>query len=83
MKPISINDTNYSLHNTDNFKKTLDYNSNEILSKYSDLLTEYLKFFFEKDSTSDCNVAGDNGQDILGQVYDAHFNIIDKWHSYS
>ena len=47
MKPISINDTNYSLHNTDNFKKTLDYNSNEILSKYSDLLTEYLKFFFE------------------------------------
>ena len=43
MKPISINDTNYSLHNTDNFKKTLDYSSNEILSKYSDLLTEYLK----------------------------------------
>jgi len=36
-----------------------------------------LKFLFEKDSTSDCNVAGENGQDILGQVYDAHFNIID------
>jgi hypothetical protein len=55
MKPISINDTNYSLHNTDNFKKTLDYNSNEILSKYSDLLTEYLKFFFENNKIKNPN----------------------------
>ena len=47
MKPTSINDTNYSLHNTDNFKKTLDYSSSEILIKYIELLTEYLKYFFE------------------------------------
>ena len=47
MKPISINDTNYSLHNTDNFKKTLDYSSSEILIRYIELLTEYLKYFFE------------------------------------
>lgn len=39
--------------------------------------TADLKFFFDKDSTSDCNVAGENGQDILGQVYDARFNIVD------
>lgn len=39
--------------------------------------TADLEFLFDKDSTNDCNVAGENGQDILGQVHDAHFDIVD------
>jgi len=35
----------------------------------------YLKFNFEPNSSTDCNVAGDNGQDILNKVNDAQFII--------
>jgi hypothetical protein len=55
MKPTSINDTNYSLHNTDNFKQLLDYNPSEILTKYNELLTEYLNYFIENNKIKNPN----------------------------
>jgi hypothetical protein len=55
MKPTSINDTNYSLHNTDNFKQTLDCNSCEILTKYNELLHEYLNYFVENNKIKNPN----------------------------
>jgi hypothetical protein len=39
--PLNI-DTNYSLYNIDNFKKSLDVNTSVILNKYKDYLFEYL-----------------------------------------
>jgi hypothetical protein len=55
MKPTSINDTNYSLHNTDNFKQILDYNPTEILTKYNELLNEYLNYFIENNKIKNPN----------------------------
>ena len=37
----------YSLHNIDNFNKTLDMNVNYIIDKYSKIIIEYLKFIYE------------------------------------
>lgn len=36
-----------------------------------------LKFVFEEGSTTDCNVAGPGGKDILDKVYDAHFEVVE------
>lgn len=55
MKPSSLNDTNYSLHNTDNFKQLLDYNPTEILIKYNELITEYLNYFVENNKIKNPN----------------------------
>lgn len=55
MKPTSINDTNYSLHNTDNFKQLLHYNPSEILIKYNELLNEYLNYFIENNKIKNPN----------------------------
>ena len=55
MKPSSLNDTNYSLHNTDNFKQLLDYNPTEILIKYNALITEYLNYFVENNKIKNKN----------------------------
>jgi len=37
----------YSLHDTENFNKELTVTPNEVMVKYSDLLTEYTKFIIE------------------------------------
>lgn len=37
----------YSLHNVNNFNKTLDTTVNDIINKYSELVIEYLKFIYE------------------------------------
>ena len=55
MKHSPINDANFALHNTDNFKKSLDYGSSEILMKYNDLITEYLNYFFENNKIKNTN----------------------------
>ena len=47
--------SNYSLHNTDNFKQILDYNPNEILTKYNELLNEYLNYFIENNKIKNPN----------------------------
>ena len=48
MKNIILNKDNvYSLHNTDNFKTELHITVNEITTKYSNLVIEYLKFITE------------------------------------
>lgn len=52
---MPINDANYALHNIDNFKKSLDYSSSEILAKYIDLVTEYLNYFFENNKIKNTN----------------------------
>ena len=40
-------ESNFSLHNLDNYYNNFNYTSNEILKKYIEFVTEYLKFFFE------------------------------------
>jgi hypothetical protein len=37
----------YSLHNVDNFNKTLDISVNDVVKKYTELVIEYLKFIYE------------------------------------
>jgi hypothetical protein len=37
----------YSLHNVDNFNKSLDISVNDVISKYTNLIIEYLKFIYE------------------------------------
>jgi len=41
------NSNQYSLHNIDYFKKTLDISIQEIVSKYSELVNDYLKIILE------------------------------------
>ena len=43
----SNKETNYSLHDTDNYKKEFEPSSSEIVVTISSLVTEYLKFIFE------------------------------------
>ena len=37
----------YSLHNVDNFNKSLDKNVSDVMNKYTELIIEYLKFIYE------------------------------------
>lgn len=48
MKSTIINkESNYSLHNLENYKKELNADVNEIIQKYFNLLVEYYKFIIE------------------------------------
>ena len=48
MKSTNTNkETNYSLHNLENYKKELNADVNEIMQKYFNLLVEYYKFIIE------------------------------------
>jgi hypothetical protein len=47
MKTISKKETNYSLHNNENYKKELDYEVGEIREKITELLIDYFKFIIE------------------------------------
>ena len=48
MSQITTNkETNFSLHNVDNYKKELESTTLEIADKLSYLILEYLKFIFE------------------------------------
>lgn len=47
MKTQINTENTYSLHNVDNFNKTLDTNVNDIMDKYTELIIEYLKFIYE------------------------------------
>jgi len=48
MKSITQNkDNNYSLHNSENYKKTIDCKTGVITKKYGDLLIEYVNFIYE------------------------------------
>ena len=46
-KQLNSNNNQFSLHNVDLFKKTLNYELNEILKKYYDLINDFIKFIFE------------------------------------
>ena len=47
MKSQGNTENSYSLHNADNFNKTLDTSVTDVMSKYTELVMEYLKFIFE------------------------------------
>ena len=47
MKSHENLENNYSLHNVDNFSKTLDISVNDVVKKYTELVIEYLKFIYE------------------------------------
>ena len=48
MKSVIVNkDNNYSLNNSENYKKSIDYNLGEVTKKYGELLLEYLNFIYE------------------------------------
>jgi hypothetical protein len=47
MKSQGNLENNYSLHNVDNFNKTLDVSVNDVVKKYTELVVEYLKFIYE------------------------------------
>ena len=44
--PVNSENT-YSLHNVNNFNKSLEISVNDIINKYSQLVIEYLKFIYE------------------------------------
>jgi hypothetical protein len=46
-KTISIKDNNFSLTNSENYKKNLDYDLSEITNKYAQLIIEYTNFIHE------------------------------------
>ena len=47
MKSHGNLENNYSLHNVDNFNKTLDISVNDVVEKYTNLVIEYLNFIYE------------------------------------
>jgi len=47
MKSHGNPENSYSLHNVDNFNKTLEISVNDITNKYTELVVEYLKFIYE------------------------------------
>lgn len=47
MKSLENKEINYSLHNSENFKKELDYEINDVVNKLSELFIEYFKFITE------------------------------------
>ena len=47
MSSTSIIELNYSLYNTDNYKKTLDVNTCVVLNKYKDYIFEYFILFLD------------------------------------
>jgi hypothetical protein len=47
MKSQINTENTYSLHNEDNFNKTLNTNVSDVMNKYTELVIEYLKFIYE------------------------------------
>jgi hypothetical protein len=47
MKSQGNQENTYSLHNVDNFNKSLDISVNDVMNKYTELVVEYLKFIYE------------------------------------
>ena len=48
MKSVIVNkDNNYSLNNSDNYKKLIECNLREVTQKYGELLLDYLNFIYE------------------------------------
>ena len=54
---ITNKDNNYSLYNSENYKKELDSNINDITKKYADLIIEYYKFIQENIKVSGTNIS--------------------------
>jgi hypothetical protein len=54
---ITNKDTNYSLYNSENYKKELDSNVNDVTKKYSELIIEYYKFIQENIKVSGTNIS--------------------------
>ena len=52
----SNKDSNYLLHNLENYKKNIDEEPNEITKKYIDLILEYFKFIIENIKIKNINL---------------------------
>ena len=48
MKSMANKEVNYSLHNSENYKKELECELNDVVNKLSELLIEYFKFITDK-----------------------------------
>jgi hypothetical protein len=47
MKSVTIKENSFSLYNSENYKKELEYDISVITEKYSELIVDYLKFAIE------------------------------------
>ena len=47
MKSLATKEVNYSLHNNENYKKELDYEISDVVSKFSELIIDFFKFITE------------------------------------
>ena len=57
MKSEIVNKDNYSLHNSENYKSELQFNLDEAIQKYSQLIIEYFKFIMENIKTNNSKFA--------------------------
>ena len=57
MKSEIVNKDNYSLHNSENYKSELQFNLDEAIQKYSQLIIEYFKFIMENIKTNNAKFA--------------------------
>jgi hypothetical protein len=54
---ISNKDNNYSLQNSENYKKEIYFDANEAIKKYSELIIEYFKFIMENTKIKNTSLA--------------------------
>ena len=47
MKSLATKEVNYSLHNSENYKKELDYEISDVVCKFSELIVDYFKLITE------------------------------------
>ena len=47
MKTLATKEVNYSLHNSENYKKELDYEISDVVCKFSELIVDYFKLITE------------------------------------
>lgn len=72
MKTLSNKEINYSLHNSENFKKELEYEISEIIDKISQLFIDYFKFITENIKLKKTNLSRfiiTRGLDTLVNVF--------------
>ena len=56
MKSVISKENNYSLQNSENYRKDFNCNISEIVEKYSELIMEYFKFIMENIKTKNSSL---------------------------
>ena len=57
MKTNLNKDLNFSLQNIDNYKKKIDYTTNEIIEIYSKIIIEYLRYIIKTINVKNCKIS--------------------------